>query len=251
MLKEERQQLILDLLTRNGKVVASDLSRKFKISEDTIRRDLRELADAGQLLRVHGGGMPHSPASAPFVERLQQAPAAKKNIAHTALQLVHDGQVILVDGGTTNLSVTQQLPVNLQATVITNSPLIAVEAARLPRVEVIQIGGRVYKDSLVTSGAVTVEAIRGIHVDLCLLGVCSLHPDLGVTVPDLEEAQVKQAMITAADRVAALASAEKLGTAATHIVAPISALTYLITDASVTDEVLDSYRASGVTVLVR
>jgi len=251
MLKEERQQLILDMLMKNGKVVASDLSRKFKISEDTIRRDLRELADAGQLLRVHGGGMPHSPASAPFAERLHQAPAAKKSIAHSALQLIRDGQVLLIDGGTTNLSVTQQLPVNLQATVITNSPLIAVEASRLARVEVIQIGGRGYKDSLVTSGAVTVDAINGIHVDLCLLGVCSLHPDLGITVPDVEEAHVKRAMIAAADQVAALASAEKLGTAATHIVAPISALTYLVTDDSVTDEVLDGYRASGVTILVK
>lgn len=251
MLKEERQQLILDLLMRNGKVVATDLSKKFKTSEDTIRRDLRELADAGQLLRVHGGGMPHSPASAPFTERLQQAPAAKKSIAQTALQLVRDGQVILIDGGTTNLLVTQQLPSALQATIITNSPLIAVEASRLARVEVIQIGGRVYKQSLVTSGAVTVEALQGIHVDLCFLGVCSLHPDLGITVPDLEEAHVKRAMLAASDQVAALASPEKLGTAATHIVAQISALTYLITDDTVTDEVLDGYRASGVTIMVK
>lgn len=248
MLKEERHQLILDLLKNNGRVVATDLSRKFEISEDTIRRDLRELADAGQLVRVHGGGLPHSPASASFSERLQQAPEAKKSIARAALQLIHDGQVILIDGGTTNLLVTQQLPESLRATIITNSPMIAVEACRLTHVDVIQIGGRVYKESLVTSGAVAVQALQEMHVDLCLLGVCSLHPDLGITVPDLEEAQVKRAMLQAADQVAALASAEKLGTAATHTVAPISALMYLITDGSVSDEVLDSYRASGVTV---
>ncbi len=249
MLKEERQQLILTALKTKGRVVAAELSQHFDVSEDTIRRDLRELAEAGQLVRVHGGGLPHSPAVAAYTERLHQAPEAKRAIASAALQLIGDQQVILMDGGTTALQVAQQLPAGLQATIITNSPLIATELARHPGVEIILVGGRVYKHSLVTIGTAAVETLRSLHTDLCLLGVCSLDPEAGITVPDLEEAYVKRAMIAGARQVVALASAEKLGTASTHCVAPITALTHLVTEASVPEEVLDAYRAAGVTIV--
>jgi DeoR/GlpR family transcriptional regulator of sugar metabolism len=249
MLKEERQQLILNTLKSNGRVVATELSQRLEVSEDTIRRDLRDLAEAGQLVRVHGGGLPASPATATYAERLHQAPEAKRAIASAALQLIKNGQVILMDGGTTTLQVAQQLPPDLQATIITNSPLIATELAPHPGIEIMLIGGTVYKHSLVTIGTAAVEALRSLHTDLCLLGVCSLDPEAGITVPDLEETFVKRAMIASARQVAALASAEKLGTAATHFVAPITALTHLVTEDSVAEEQLDAYRAAGVTIL--
>ncbi len=249
MLKEERQQLILNTLKTSGRVVAAELSQRFEVSEDTIRRDLRELAEAGQLVRVHGGGLPHSPASAPYTERLHQAPEAKRAIAHAALQLIKDDQVILLDGGTTTLQVAQQLPPALRATVITNSPLIAAELAGHLGIETILVGGKVYRNSMVTIGTATVEALRGMHSDVCLLGVCSLVPEAGITVPDLEESFVKRAMIAGARQVVALASAEKLSTASTHFIAPITALTHLVTEAAVPEEQLDAYRAAGVTIL--
>lgn len=249
MLKEERQRLILDALTNQGRVVAVELSLRFGVSEDTIRRDLRDLATAGQLLRVHGGGLPHSPATVSYDERLHQSPEAKAAIAQVAVQLISDRQVILLDGGTTTHQVAQHLPPGIRVTVITNSPLIVVELAHHPGIEIILIGGKVYKDSLVTTGAVAVEALRDIHTDLCMLGVCSLHPDVGITVPDLEEAHVKRAMIAGAGQVIALASAEKLDTASTYLVAPITSLTHLVTEGTVSDFILDAYRAMGVTVI--
>ncbi len=96
--------------------------------------------------------------------------------------------MILLDGGTTTLQVAQQLAPDLRATVITNSPPIAVALASHPHVEVIVVGGRLYKHSLVTLGAATIEALRAIRADICMLGVCSLHPQDGISVPDLEEA---------------------------------------------------------------
>jgi DeoR/GlpR family transcriptional regulator of sugar metabolism len=249
MLKDERQQLILESLKKNGRVLANDLSQRFNVSEDTIRRDLRELAEAGQLQRVHGGGLPHSPAAATYRERMGQASAAKEAIASAAFQLVHDGQALLLDGGTTNLAVARRLPKDLHLTVITNSPLIAAELAGSPRFEIVLIGGRLYQDSLVTTGSAAISAIASLHVDLCLLGVCSLHPEVGISTPDMEEAAVKRAMLACANQAAALAVADKLDTASTYVVAPITALTYLITERSIAEETLDVYRMAGVTVL--
>jgi DeoR/GlpR family transcriptional regulator of sugar metabolism len=249
MLTAERRQYILEALQRDGKVLASQLSTSLNVSEDTIRRDLRELADAGLLQRVHGGALPRSPASASFAARQRQAPVAKQAIARAAAQLVHDGQVILLDGGTTTLQVAQQLALDLRATVITNSPPIAVALASHPYVEVIVVGGRLYKHSLVTLGAAAIETLRTIRADICMLGVCSLHPQDGISVPDLEEAYVKRAMIAGSAEVVALASAEKLGTASPYLVGPIDDLTHIVTECSASEAVLAAYRVHRITII--
>lgn len=249
MLTAERQQYILATLQRQGKVVASELSTALEVSEDTIRRDLRKLAEAGLLQRVHGGALPSSPAAASYSARQAQSPSAKAAIAQAAAQLVNKGQVIILDGGTTTLQVAQRLPTDLQATVVTNSPPIAVALANHPQIEVLLIGGRLDKASLVSIGAVTIEGFRTIRADLCMLGICSLHPEVGITVPDLEEAYVKRAMIASAAEVVALASAEKLGTATTYTVGPLTELTHLVTEPSVSDELLEPYRALGITIV--
>ena len=249
MLTAERRQQIMATLRRDGKVLASELSAALGVSEDTIRRDLRELAEAGLLQRVHGGALPRSPADASYAARQRQAPSAKAAIARAAVQLIRDGQVIILDGGTTTLQVAQQLPIGLRATIVTNSPPIAVALAECPEVEVIVIGGRLYKRSLVAIGAATVEALHMVRADLCMLGVCSLHPEAGISVTELEEAHIKRAMIAGAAEVVALASAEKLGTAATYIVGPLGELTHLVTERAVPEDMLAPYRALGITVI--
>ena len=249
MLTVERRQYILELLRRDGKVIATELSATLNVSEDTIRRDLRELAEAGQLQRVHGGALPRSPAAASFAARQRQAPTAKAAIAQVAAKLIRDGQVIILDGGTTTLQVAQRLPLDLRATVVTNSPPIAVALADHSAVEVVVIGGRFYKHSLVAVGAAAVEALRAIRADLCMLGVCSLHPEVGISVPDLEESYVKRAMIAGAAEVVALASAEKLGTAAPYVVGPLDDLTHIVTERALSEEALAPYRKLGITLL--
>ncbi len=249
MLTAERKRYILEELGRHGKVLAHELSESLGVSEDTIRRDLRDLAADGLLQRVHGGALPSSPASVPYATRVQQAPQAKLAIARAAAQLVRSGQVVLLDGGTTNLQVAQHLPPDLHATVITHSPPIAVALAEHPRIEVVLLGGRLYKDAQVAVGAATVEELRSVRADVYMLGVSSLHPEVGISTQDLEEAHVKRAMIMSAGEVVALAFAEKLGTAAPYIVAPLTEITHLVTDTSVPDETLAPYRDLGITVI--
>jgi DeoR/GlpR family transcriptional regulator of sugar metabolism len=248
MLKEERQHLILEMLRKNGKVLAAELSQLLEVSEDTIRRDLRELDEAGKMVRVHGGGLPHSPAIISFTERLNQSPAAKVAIARAAVNYIHNGQTIILDGGTTNLHVAHSLPVDLIATIITNSPVIADTLSDHPTVEVILLGGRVYKKSRVTVGISTVEALKAVRADLCFLGICSLHPDVGISTDYYEEAYVKAAMVNVSTDVLALAAVEKLGTASPYVVAPIMSLTHLITELEASEELILPYREAGIHV---
>ncbi|MUG92394.1 DeoR family transcriptional regulator [Scytonema sp. UIC 10036] len=249
MLNAERKQFILESLRREGKVLSSDLSNHLNVSEDTIRRDLRDLAEAGLLMRVHGGALPVSGQALTYTARQSQAQKAKVAIGKAAAGLVRRGQVVLLDGGTTTLQVVEYLPKDLHATIITHSPPIAVALVENSNIEVILLGGRLLKNSLVAVGAATVDTLRSIRADLCLLGVRSLHPDMGIGVLDLEEAYVKRAMMDSSAEVVALASEEKLGTAAPYIVGAIAQLTHLVTENTVSEQALQPYKAAGITII--
>jgi DeoR/GlpR family transcriptional regulator of sugar metabolism len=248
MLKEERQRLILETLHSQGKVLASTLSELLNVSEDTIRRDLKELAESGILQRVHGGAMLRLPAMA-YRERRDQATTAKIEIARAAIQLIRNGQVIIMDGGTTTLQVAQSLPHTLNATIVTNSPPVALVLAELPAVNVIMVGGLLYKRSLVSVGVAAVEGLRSVRADLCFLGICSLHPEVGISVPEREELYTKRAMIASSAEVVALASAEKLYTVAPYVVGPLKDLTHLVTESTVSPEQLAPYAHAGITII--
>ena len=249
MLTSERRLVILEFLRRDGKVLASDLSRELGVSLDTVRRDLRELDEEGMLHRVHGGALPRSQTPIGFAARERVAPAAKEAIAGAAARLIKDGQVVILDSGTTAVQVARHLPPGLRATVITASPSVAAVLAEHPNVEVAIVGGKLNKETLAVVGAEAVESLRHIRADICFLGVCCLHPEFGVTVPGMEEAPVKRAMIAGAAEVVALASAEKLGTLAHYSVATTGELTHLVTEWDTPDELLTPYIAAGITVL--
>jgi len=250
MLTEERRHVILERLQANGNVVAAELSSSLGVSPDTVRRDLRELAAAGLLRRVHGGALPAAVGARPYSVRREQAPVAKAAIARATGRLLRDGQVIMLDSGTTTLEVARHLPPELEATVITNSPPIAVAIAEHPRVEVTVLGGMLEKDAHALVGAATIEALRWVRADVLVLGLCSLHPEVGITVMDLEESYVKRQMIANAAEVVAVSSADKLGSAAPYVVAPLDDLTYLVTERSVPAEQLANYSALGVEVVL-
>jgi DeoR/GlpR family transcriptional regulator of sugar metabolism len=249
MLKGTRQELILEALRRDGRVQASELAARLGVSDDTVRRDLSELAEAGLVQRVHGGALPTSPALPAFADRERQAPEAKRAIARAAAALVRDGQAVFLDGGTTARLVARHLPPERRATVITHSPPTAEALMEHPSVDVLLLGGRVLKLSRAAVGAATVEAVRAIRADLYFLGVNGLHPELGISTHDLEEAHVKRAMIESAAETVALVSSEKLGTAGRYTVAPASELTHLITERAAPDDLVAPFESLGITVV--
>ena len=213
MLTRQRKQHILSVLQREGNVVAKSLSEALSLSEDTIRRDLRELAAEGLLQRVHGGALPLARAEADFAGRLQLATAEKVAIGRGAARLVRPGQVVFIDGGTTAVQLARHLPKSLRATVVTHSPSVAVELVGHADVEVVLIGGRLFKHSMVAVGAAAMDAISRIHADTCFLGVTGVHAEAGLTTGDAEEAAIKRALMAAAAETVVLASSEKIGAA--------------------------------------
>jgi DeoR/GlpR family transcriptional regulator of sugar metabolism len=248
MLKEERQQAIVELLRRDGKVLAADLITRLNVSQDTIRRDLNDLTADGILQRVHGGALPRAPAL-PYEQRVRESDASKRAMAETAARLIHDGQVILMDSGSTVLEVAAHLPTSLRLTIVTNSLPVAAALIHHPLIEVQVLGGRLNKDAQAMIGVPVVEALRQFRPDLCVLGVCSLHPEIGISMLDVEEAYVKRAMIEQSAEVVAMVDAAKLGTAAPYVIGPLRSLTYLVTDGSIAPPVLAPYQEQGVVVI--
>jgi DeoR/GlpR family transcriptional regulator of sugar metabolism len=248
LLSAERRQAILDALERDGKVVAARLVEELGVSEDTVRRDLRELAAHGLVQRVHGGALAPAPQRGSFTHRRETLTRQKAALADAALPLLAGARTILLDGGTTNLELARRLPADRATTILTNSPPIAAALAEHPTAEVVMIGGRLDKRAQVTVGAAAVDFLRGVRADACVLGVCALHPEAGLSTDDLEEAHVKRAMIAASADVVALATADKLRAGSAYLVAPVAELTHVVAEAAADDDLLDPYRAIGVTV---
>jgi DeoR/GlpR family transcriptional regulator of sugar metabolism len=231
MLRKERQSKILQILEKEGKVVAKELSMRWDVSEDTIRRDLREMDSLGLLKRVHGGAFPVSAGPVTFIERTEENIDAKKELALKGIKLIKDGQVLLLDGGsTTNLFLAKEIPYDFKGTIITNSPSISLAVSKHPNIEVILLGGSFFKESLVTVGFEVIETLKNIRADLCFLGVYSLHPEFGISIPHLEESYVKRQMINSSDKIASLVTKRKLNTISNYLIGPVSSLDYLITE---------------------
>ena len=249
MLAAERKQLILNSLSQNGKVLAAELSSRFEVSEDTIRRDLRELASEGLLHRVHGGALPKTPLVPRFSQRTAEPPGVKSAIGAAAAALLQESQVVIIDGGTTPREVAAHLPPIWHGTVITHSVPTMAAVLEHPHAELVMIGGQLDKFSQVAVGAQTIEAYSHIHADVCIVGLVGLHPDAGLTDQLFEEANVKRWMLAAAAKVVAVATADKLGKVSAYQFAPTTALTHLVTDKSATDEQLAPYRTAGIHVI--
>jgi DeoR/GlpR family transcriptional regulator of sugar metabolism len=249
MLAVQRKDLLLERLARDGRIVAKDFAAEVRTSEDSIRRDLRELAEAGLCQRVYGGALPVSPAVADYAARQTVAVDSKTRVAATAAALIEPGMAVILDGGTTALAVVRALPLTLKATVITHSPTIAAALGEHPSIELFLIGGRIFKHSMVASGAAAVEAAQAITADIFLLGVTGVHHEAGLTTGDADEAAMKRALSRRAAETYVLASSEKLGAASRFPVLPLDDVAAVITDARATDRAVQDLEVAGVRVL--
>lgn len=249
MLTSQRKKIILEKLAQDGQVVAKQLSEFFGLSEDTLRRDLRELDSEGLLQRVHGGALPVSSAIATFAERNTLESAAKTAIAKAAAAMIMPGQVVILDGGTTSAELVKQLPRNLQATIVTHSPSVAVGLVEHPNIEAIMIGGRLYKHSIVCVGAAAVEAMSHIRADIYFMGVTGVHPVAGLSTGDLEEAYIKRALAARAAETVVLASAAKLNAASQYAIGELTLAQTIVVEGDTADALIEPLQQAGVTVI--
>ncbi|WLS01517.1 DeoR/GlpR family DNA-binding transcription regulator [Shinella oryzae] len=249
MLTSQRRAMIVERLNRDGEIIAKTLATELDLSEDTIRRDLRDMAAEGLLKRVHGGALPLSPPLPDFAARQSLATDEKAALGARAAAMIEPGQVIFLDGGTTTAALARVLPRSFAFTVVTHSPTIACELERHPSADVVLVGGRLYKHSMVAMGAQALETIRGLKADLYFMGVTAAHPTHGLTTGDMEEAATKRSVAENAAATFVLLTREKLGLASPWKIMPLAAASGLIVPADLSSDVLTPYRDMGVEVI--
>ncbi|MCT1901587.1 DeoR/GlpR family DNA-binding transcription regulator [Oceanobacillus sojae] len=248
MLKEERKQRILDILSVEQKVIASDLSQLFNVSEDTVRRDLKELDNQGLLKRVHRGALRIGPPVTDFTYRQTVEKDAKSAIADKALPFLKEESVIIIDGSTTNLTLVEMIPQDFRATIITNSPPIAVALSQHRNIEVINLGGIFYKRSMINVGVETYQSLSKMRADLYIMGIYNIDIESGVSVPTLQEAEIKSRMIDVSTEVLSMLTRDKFGTVSKHIVSSIEDISYLISD-DITEQIRRDYSKEKVLLI--
>lgn len=248
MLKKERQAYILHQVNLHNKVLSSSLCTEISVSEDTIRRDLQELADEGKIIKVHGGALSHSFNQVSFPVNGVYSQNQKRIIAHKAIGLISNGMFVLTSGGTTIIEMARSLPPQLKATFISGSIPAILEYMHHPNIDVIMIGDRISKNSKITVGPEAIAKIKQVKADICFLGTNAIDPEMGITDNDWDVVQLKRAMIESSKKVVCLAIAEKINTSQPIRVCGIEDIDVLVTELSPDNEIFKPYKKAGVTV---
>jgi len=249
MLKRERQAYIIHQVNLHNKVLSNSLSTEIEVSEDTIRRDLQELAEKGKLIKVHGGALSHAFNNITYPSKKIYSQDNKKIIAEKAANLIKDGMFVLTGGGTTIIEMARSLPLNLSATFISGSIPAIVEYMHHPNIEVVVIGDKLSKNSKITLGADALARINTLKPDLCFLGINAIDIQHGVTDNDWEVVQLKQAMINASQKIICLTISEKINTVQPLQICELSKIDILITELPHSHPLLQPFAAAGITVM--
>jgi len=250
VLPDQRREAILSALARDGRVVAAQLAAALGVSDDTVRRDLDELAADGRVRRVRGGALPAQAATPPrMVDRQELHTAAKAAVAARAAALLAEETVVSLAGGTTCLAIARLLAADGRARqILTTSPDVALALADAPG-EVLLAGGRLEPDSRTTVGAEAIDAVRRVRPGVAVLGACSLHAAVGLTTYCAGEAEVLREQAACAGRLLVATEGAKLGSTAAHVVAATADVAQLVTEAGAPEQELAALRAAGVEVV--
>jgi DeoR family transcriptional regulator of aga operon len=250
MLSEERRREILELLQTDGRVLVSDLAKRFRTSLITIRKDLEVLHHQGELERTHGGALPMKTGALKdrsLQEKERMHRREKLRIAEAAAHMIRQGQVIILDSGTTTTAIARACRHFKSLTIVTNATNIAAELADTP-VEVILTGGVLRKNSFSLVGPLAEESLRKLSADLLFLGVDGFDVRYGLTTPNLLEARVNRAMAESARRTVVVCDASKFGRRSLSLILPTSAVHETITDKGISMHDLKALRKADVEV---
>lgn len=249
MLKKERQAFILRQVNLHNKVLSTDLSQSINVSDDTIRRDLQDLAEEGKVIKVHGGALSlsfhHRNLSSEEIYRYNH----KRLIAQKAVRLIKEGMIVLTSGGTTIIELARALPPDLRATFISGSIPAIYEYMNHPNIDTIAIGDRISKNSKISVGLEALSRIRQIRADICFLGINAINLERGVSDNDWDVVQIKRAMRESAQQLVCLTISEKLNSQQPFQVCEIGQIDILITELPPEDPILKPFVEAGIKVL--
>lgn len=249
MLKQERQELIISEITANNKVHSADLSLKLNVSEDTIRRDLKELADLGFIKKVHGGAMAnpvgpkHEPQESISHEEERQV------LIDKCLPLLQPNAILIIEGTKTAAILADQLPTDLSLTVFTNSLPVANRLMAAHHVDTHFIGGKISPTHRATMGSEVIQNLLEIQADLCFMEFTGLHPEIGITSSDREYAITLKAMLKSATKLIGLSLSKDIGTMQPFRVATTDKLSKLVTELEQPTRQVAAFQDKGVEVL--
>lgn len=248
---QERSGRVMQLLRERGYLTVDELSRELGVSQMTIRRDLKDLEQAGLINRYHGGASlkpERGDSEWPVMLRETENMEAKRAIGKAAASLVKDGDVVILDAGTTTLQVAHNLVQN-RLTVASNFLPILNYLAGRKNISLIAIGGTLYADNQCFIGPLAVNTLRSINANVAIMATSCLSLTKGLTNRNLAEAEVKRAMLEAADRAILAMDSSKMGRYTLASVGAIDVLDTLVTDEYLVAEDRAAIEAQGVTVL--
>ena len=252
MLKEERHQLILEKISTEKKVNLIELSQLLNVSYDSIRRDIIELEDKGLLKKVHGGAIAanaYFSANASKTKGMASANPEMQTIAKKAQQFIHNNQIVIMDGGSTNFFIAEQISKNIESTIITNHPLLAMALSEHAKIDIKLLGGTFYKRYLITLGNEVFRQLQNLRADLYIMGVTGVHPEGGLSIRNYEESLIKRRMMESSKQVIVCSTEEKLQNTDPYRICEFTEIDTLITSLPPTDEQLKAFQGLGVTVI--
>jgi len=252
VLSEERRRHILEILNHDGRVLVVDLARQFRTSQVTIRKDLDVLQSRGRIHRSHGGALPVPEGALldpTLREKEKQHHKEKLRIASAAARMVQEGQVVILDSGTTTTAIARALREFENLTIITNAVNIAAELSG-SSLEVMLTGGTLRKNSFSLVGPIAEETLGRLNADILFLGVDGFDVQQGLTTPNLLEAKVNRAMMDVARVVVAVCDSSKFGRRALSSIAPPSGVHHLITDRGIAKADLAALKKAGIQITV-
>ena len=242
MLKEERQQLILEQLKSAKKINFGELSKMFSVSYDSLRRDVIELEDKGLLKKVHGGVVSNSYLNILSGQRRGVTKGDDLEIViNKAITLLKNNQIVILDGGTTNFFLAEKIPKDLSLTIITNSPPLAMALNDHENIEVILLGGRYYKRYQIAMGPEVSNQLKRFNADLYFMGVNGVDSTKGLTIRNYEESILKQQMMAAAKQTICCVVEEKIGNVEAYQICSIEGIDLLISNIEPGNESLNGF----------
>lgn len=250
MLAQERREKILQYLYKDNLIKVAEIKDVFNVSAETIRRDLEYLENEGLLKKVYGGAvLPKKSLEPSYQTRKIKNLKEKKEIAARTVELIKNGDAIIIDLGTTTLEVAKRLNTKKDLTVITNSIKVALEID-LQNNKVILIGGYLREGELSVSGFLTERNLQHFNVDKCIIGVGGISLDGGITDYHVEESQTRKLMISQAETVIAVTDFSKFGIKAFTNICATEDIDILITDHHIEQKTIKQYQERGVKVIV-
>jgi DeoR/GlpR family transcriptional regulator of sugar metabolism len=230
-------------------VISVDLARELGVSEDTIRRDLREMAARGECVRVYGGALPTGPGNTTLAERARKDSVAKNSLAARALRLLFDGAVIFLDASSTNLALAKALAMDMQLTCITNAPQIAACIVEHPNCQLIVIGGLIDPVIGASVGAQALREAGNFRPDICFLGACAVDAATGVTAFHTEDAVFKRAVMASGPKTVVMVTSDKLGRAAPYRVAGLDQIGMIFVEDDAPETALTGLLKAGAIIV--